>query len=51
LFAAIVTLALVIERRIPSLSIFASGEIFRNWSRNIGELALGRVPAFTLLRF
>jgi len=39
LFTASVALAFAVERRIPSLSIFASGEIFRNWSRAIGELA------------
>jgi len=38
-FAAIIALALVIERRIPSLSIFQPGAIFRNWSSTIGELA------------
>jgi hypothetical protein len=38
-FAAIILIALLIERRIPALSIFQSGEIFRNWSRTIGELA------------
>lgn len=37
-FAAIITLAWLIERRLPSLSIFHSSDIFRNWSRTIGEL-------------
>ena len=37
-FAAIIALALLIERRLPSLSIFHSSDIFRNWSRTIGEL-------------
>lgn len=37
-FAAITTLALLIERRLPSLSVFYSSDIFRNWSRAIGEL-------------
>lgn len=39
LFAAIIFVALLIERRIPSLSIFRSSEIFDNWSRSIGEMA------------
>src|SRR5438552_4256909 len=38
LFAVIVVIALLIERRIPSLSIFHSIAIFRNWSRTVGEL-------------
>jgi hypothetical protein len=37
-FAAIIAFALLIERRLPSLSIFGSSDIFRNWSRPIGEL-------------
>jgi hypothetical protein len=37
-FAVIVALALVIERRIPSMSIFAAEPIFKNWARTIGEL-------------
>jgi hypothetical protein len=37
-FAAIIALALLIERRLPSLSVFHSSDIFRNWSRPIGEL-------------
>lgn len=39
LLGVILAVALVIERRIPSLSILPSSEIFRNWSRTIGELA------------
>jgi len=39
LFAVIVALALAIERRIPSFSIFHSGELFENRARTIGELA------------
>jgi len=39
LFAVIVALALAIKRRIPSFSIFHSGELFENWARTIGELA------------
>jgi hypothetical protein len=38
-FAVIILLAFAIERRVPSLSIFHGGEIFKNWSRAIGELA------------
>jgi hypothetical protein len=38
-FVFIIAIALLIERRIPSFSIFDSGEIFKNWSRSIGELA------------
>jgi hypothetical protein len=38
-FGAIILVALLIERRIPSLSIFQSNGIFRNWSRSVGELA------------
>ena len=37
-FAAIITIALSMERRIPSLAILHSTPIFRNWSRTIGEL-------------
>ena len=37
-FAAVLAIALLIERRIPSWSIFYSSAIFRNWSRTIGEL-------------
>ncbi|PYL65523.1 MAG: hypothetical protein DMF25_03250 [Verrucomicrobia bacterium] len=39
LFAVVVAVAFVVERRVPQLSIFHSGELFRNWSRSIGELA------------
>jgi hypothetical protein len=39
LFAAIIAIALLIERRIPSLSILHPDPIFKNWSRTIGELA------------
>jgi hypothetical protein len=38
-FTLIIAIALLIERRIPSFSIFYFGEIFKNWSRTIGELA------------
>jgi hypothetical protein len=46
-FGAITIIALLIERRIPSLSIFQSGALFQNWSRTIGELA--HVPLFNRL--
>jgi hypothetical protein len=38
LFAAILAVALVIERRVPSLAIFQSNGIFKNWAATIGEL-------------
>ncbi|HEY6069797.1 MAG TPA: hypothetical protein VIU85_00380 [Chthoniobacterales bacterium] len=38
-FAVIIVFAFLIERRIPSLSIFQSGAAFQNWARSIGELA------------
>jgi hypothetical protein len=39
-FAAIILLAVLIERRIPvSLSMFNHDVVFTNWSRTIGELA------------
>ncbi len=37
-FAAIIVLTLLIERRVPSLSIFHPAIIFKNWSHTIGEL-------------
>lgn len=37
-FAAILALALLIEQRLPSFPILHPNEIFRNWSRTIGEL-------------
>ena len=39
LFAAIIVMALLIERRLPSFAIFHSSLIFKNWARTIGELA------------
>jgi hypothetical protein len=39
LFAAIIAIALLVERRIPSLSIVYPDPIFKNWARTIGELA------------
>jgi hypothetical protein len=38
LFAAIIAIALLIERRIPSLSILHPDPILENWARTIGEL-------------
>jgi hypothetical protein len=38
-FLLIVATALLIEQRIPAISIFRSNEIFKNWARTIGELA------------
>jgi hypothetical protein len=38
-FVLIVASALLIEQRIPAISIFRSNEIFKNWARTIGELA------------
>jgi hypothetical protein len=38
-FVLIVATALLIEQRIPAISIFRSNEIFENWARTIGELA------------
>lgn len=37
-FAVIITLALLVEHRFPSFSILSSNDIFKNWSRTIGEL-------------
>ena len=39
LFAVIIAIALLIEQRIPSLSIFQSTASFKNWASTIGELA------------
>ena len=38
-FALIIAVAVLIERRIPPMSIFSSNEIFKNWARSVGELA------------
>jgi hypothetical protein len=38
-FAVVVAVALFIERRVPSFSIFYSNPLFQNWARTIGELA------------
>jgi hypothetical protein len=37
-FALIIAVAVLIERRIPSMSIFSSNAIFNNWARTVGEL-------------
>ncbi len=37
-FVLITAIALLIERRIPSLSVLRSNGIFRNWAHTIGEL-------------
>jgi hypothetical protein len=39
LFAAIIAIALLVERRLPSFAVFHSNLIFKNWARTIGELA------------
>ncbi len=39
LFAAIIAIALLVERRIPLLSILHPDPIFKNWTGTIGELA------------
>src|SRR4029079_17053833 len=39
LFAAIIAIALAVERRVPSFDIFQSAGHFENWARTIGELA------------
>jgi len=39
LFVAIIVIALLIERRLPSFAVFQSSLIFKNWARTIGELA------------
>ncbi|MGA7273490.1 MAG: hypothetical protein WBX14_01475 [Candidatus Udaeobacter sp.] len=38
-FVLTIAIALSIERRMPSLSIFHSAAIFKNWASTIGELA------------
>jgi hypothetical protein len=38
-FLLVVATALLIEQRIPAISILRSTEIFKNWARTIGELA------------
>ena len=39
LFALVIVIALAVERRIPSLTIFESNSVFKNWARTVGELA------------
>ena len=43
-FISVLLLALLVERRIPTLAIFVSDPFFRNWSNTIGELV--PVPLF-----
>jgi hypothetical protein len=38
-FVLVITIALLIERRIPSLSLFHADAIFKSWASTIGELA------------
>jgi hypothetical protein len=38
-FVFTIAIALLIERRVPSLAIFHSNAIFKNWASTIGELA------------
>ncbi len=38
-FAAIVGIALLVERRLPEFAIFQLSPLFANWARTIGELA------------
>jgi hypothetical protein len=37
-FVLVIAIALLIERRIPSFSVFYSDPLFQNWARTIGEL-------------
>jgi len=39
IFAAIIAIALLVERRLPAFAIFQSSPLFNNWARTIGELA------------
>src|SRR4029079_14673606 len=39
LFAAIIAIALAVERRVPSFDMLQSAGHFENWARTIGELA------------
>jgi hypothetical protein len=48
-FAGIILVALLIERRVPSISIFHRSLIFTNWSHTIGELL--PVPPLTRVWF
>ena len=38
-FVLVIAIALLIERRVPSFSVFYSNPLFQNWTRTIGELA------------
>jgi hypothetical protein len=44
-FVAIIAVALLIERRIPALSIFVNDALFSNWSRSVGEMK--SIPLFS----
>jgi hypothetical protein len=37
-FGAIVSISLLVERRVPAFAILQSNQLFQNWSRTIGEL-------------
>src|SRR5947207_9631224 len=37
-FGAIVSISLLVERRVPTFAILQSSQLFQNWSRTIGEL-------------
>ena len=49
IFSAILVVALLIERRIPSVALFVSDPMYRNWSRSVGEL--GSIPIFSGIWF
>ena len=49
LFGAIIVLAFLVERRLPTFAIFQSSALFANWSRTIGELA--HVPPWNRIWF
>lgn len=48
-FGLVLICAAVIERRLPSLSVFVNDPILHNWSKTIGELA--PVPLFSSVWF
>jgi len=37
-FGAIISISLLVERRVPAFAILQSNQLFQNWSRTIGEL-------------
>lgn len=39
IFAAIIAIALLVERRVPDFTVLQSNRLFQNWARTIGELA------------